>query len=382
MRKPGPEPLKKARSLLERIAAHALIVVLSAAAIMSANPSFAGASRVLFDEDFTWLTREGADRLLQRAQAAGFDTVIPCVWHGRGVSWPSKLAPREPKWETVTQQNPDPLRYLVTRAHEMGLRIHPWVTVGLRQRDFFQEFAEPGTPEKAFNWHHSGYRDWIAHIILELVQQYEIDGVNLDYVRTKGHCTAASCLRDYELTQRRTLHTDITTRAVDRTARQALMEWNMAAVGEVIEHVATEARRLRPGIVISIDSLAGDDLWMEQGANGLTWAQQGWIDILYHMDYGVPLNSKYLTQLHRRVQDPTKVVILIGNYDISSNGSPAPRSARALAALLKESRDLWPESPVTALYEYRFLTEEQAALLQADRASTANSPTTPARTKP
>ena len=108
--------------------------------------------RVLFDEDFSWLTQEGADRLLQHAQEAGFDTIIPCVWHGRGVTWPSKRAPREPRWEQTVNQNPDPLGYLIKKAHALGINVHPWFTVGLRQKDFFSEFAEPGTPEKSFNW--------------------------------------------------------------------------------------------------------------------------------------------------------------------------------------------------------------------------------------
>lgn len=323
--------------------------------------------RVLFDEDFSWLTQEGADRLLQHAQEAGFDTIIPCVWHGRGVTWPSKRAPREPRWEQSVNQNPDPLGYLIKKAHALGINVHPWFTVGLRQKDFFSEFAEPGTPEKSFNWHHAGFQDWMVGIILEVVQKYDIDGLNLDYVRTKGHCTGSSCERNYELTRHRNLLRDIASRSFDQAARESLIIWNNHAVGSLIELVAQEGRRIRPGLFITIDSLAGDQQWMEQGANGLVWAQNGWIDLIYHMDYGNPLNTSFLTQLRRTITDRTKVAILIGNYEVNPS-NPALTTARSstqVLQLLAQSRELWPESSVTALYEYRFLTDEQIAALRA-----------------
>lgn len=322
---------------------------------------------VLFDEDFSWLTQEGADRLLQHAQEAGFDTIIPCVWHGRGVIWLSKRAPREPRWEKTIEQNPDPLGYLIKKAHALGIKVHPWFTVGLRQKDFFPEFAEPGTPEKSFNWHHAGFQDWMANLILEVVKKYDIDGLNLDYVRTKGHCTSTSCEQSYKLTRHRNLLRDIASRSFDPAARDSLMSWNSHAVGSLVERVAKEGRRIRPGLFVTIDSLAGDQLWMEQGANGLVWAQNGWIDLIYHMDYGNPLNTSFLTQLREKVTDRTKVAILIGNYEVnpSNPALPTARSATQVLMLLNQSRQLWPESSVTALYEYRFLTEDQITALRS-----------------
>ncbi len=353
--------------LLKRVTL-ALLIALLLPSALQASPSQTP-SRVLFDEEFSWLTREGADRLLSRAQTAGFDTIVPCVWHGRGVTWPSELAPREPKWEKTIAGNTDPLLYLIDRAHTLGMKVHPWFTVGLRQRDFFPEFAETGTPEKAFNWHHAGFRNWIAALMLEVISRYDVDGINLDYVRTKGHCTAVSCLHHYELTQRRDLQKDLVIRAISQDARQALANWNSQAVGNVVERIAKEGRRLKPGLFVTIDSLAGDDLWMEQGANGLVWAQNGWIDLLYHMDYGETLNAPFLSRLKKRGTDPTKVTILIGNYETAAGSAspPVPRSAEKVQQLLAQSRHLWTPAMITAVYEYRFMTDEQMLAFQQDR---------------
>lgn len=356
------------KRLLSNVALLLLLLAILTPSASQASPSQIP-SRVLFDEEFSWLTREGADRLLSRAQSAGFDTIVPCVWHGRGVTWPSELAPREPKWDKTIADNTDPLRYLIDRAHKLGLKVHPWFTVGLRQRNFFPEFAETGTPEKAFNWHHAGFRSWIVTLMLEVISRYDVDGINLDYVRTKGHCTAMSCLQQYELTQRRDLQKDLAVRSISHDARQALANWNSQAVGSVVERIAREGRRIKPGLFVTIDSLAGDDLWMEQGANGLVWAQNGWIDLLYHMDYGETLNAAFLSRLKKQVVDPTKVAILIGNYETAAGSSspPVPRPAGKVQQLLTQSRQLWIPGMITAVYEYRFLTDEQIVILQQDR---------------
>jgi len=341
--------------------------VLLLGAVTSAGEATAsGPMRVLFDEEFSWLTKEGADRLVARASETGFTVIVPCVWHGRGVSWPSEQTAREPRWEQHAARNPDPLRYLITRAHASGIQIYPWFTIALRQGNLFPEFAEPGTPEKAFNVHASGFRAWMVALILEVVTRYDVDGINLDYVRTKGHCSSRTCERAYLAKYGRDLQQDIATRAVSPAARAALSAWNSAAVGDVVERVAREGRRIKPSLTITIDSLAGDPLWMEQGANGLVWADNGWIDVIFHMDYGDPLNTPFLTGLKPRVKDPRKVAILIGNYfaDRADSAHPQPRSGAEVHRLLKQADQLWPESGITALYEYRFITDDQAGVLR------------------
>ena len=50
-------------------------------------------SRIIFDEGLNWVTRVSAERLCSRIARAGFNVFSPCVWHGRGTIWPSKLAP-------------------------------------------------------------------------------------------------------------------------------------------------------------------------------------------------------------------------------------------------------------------------------------------------
>jgi uncharacterized lipoprotein YddW (UPF0748 family) len=49
-------------------------------------------SRAIFDESLSWITEVAAHNVCQRIKRAGFNVLMPNVWHGRGTAWPSSLA--------------------------------------------------------------------------------------------------------------------------------------------------------------------------------------------------------------------------------------------------------------------------------------------------
>jgi len=84
-------------------------------------------SRAILDEGLNWVTKDSAERVCARIARAGFNVFIPCVWHGRGTIWPSKLAP----WDShnVRAQGFDPLANLLQTAERYHIEVHPWFTV-------------------------------------------------------------------------------------------------------------------------------------------------------------------------------------------------------------------------------------------------------------
>ena len=104
--------------------------------------------RAILDETFQfWTTREAADRTLSRIKEAGFNVYIPVVWYGAGTTWPSRLAPWDPALSAQAATGFDPLRYVIEKAHVLGIEVHPWFTVVLRRSDLFPEFALQGVLE-------------------------------------------------------------------------------------------------------------------------------------------------------------------------------------------------------------------------------------------
>src|SRR5215467_6320282 len=92
----------------------------------AAGRTFAG-KRIIFEEDvLNWTSKETIDDLLSRINRAGFNAFSPIVWHGRGTTWPSQYAEWDSWLTTQSKQSFDPLKYLIDRAHSMGIEVHPW----------------------------------------------------------------------------------------------------------------------------------------------------------------------------------------------------------------------------------------------------------------
>src|SRR5262249_41611641 len=97
----------------------------------AAGKTFAG-KRIIFEEGvIQWTSKEATDQILDRIKGAGFNAFGPIVMHGRGTTWPSKYA----DWDFWLKDQPkegfDPLRYLIERAHSMGIEVHPWFNLVL-----------------------------------------------------------------------------------------------------------------------------------------------------------------------------------------------------------------------------------------------------------
>ena len=88
-------------------------------------------SRVILDEGTGWMTASGAQETINNIKNAGFNVYIPCIWHGKGTRYSSKVAPKE----AFLAFNTDPLKRLIDIAHANNVEVHPWFTVALRQRD-------------------------------------------------------------------------------------------------------------------------------------------------------------------------------------------------------------------------------------------------------
>ena len=90
----------------------------------------------------------------------------------------------------------DPLAYAIEQAHRRGLELHAWVNV------FHTSSMEPGTPayehpewvctnrDGVFMTKHrclspgiEAVREYTVNVIMEIVQNYDVDGIHLDFVR-------------------------------------------------------------------------------------------------------------------------------------------------------------------------------------------------------
>ncbi|MGB5975345.1 MAG: family 10 glycosylhydrolase, partial [Nodosilinea sp.] len=262
---------------------------------------------------------QGLSQVFNRLAAAGINTVFFETTNAGYTIYPSQVAPK---------QNPlirdwDPLAAAVDLAHQRGMTLHAWVWVfaaGNRRHnrllnhpaDYLgpvitqhpswaaydnsgrhiprgqdKPFLDPANPE---------VRSYLTRLMTEIVTQYEVDGIHLDYIRYPFQDPEASRTYGYGDVARWQFQSasgvDPMTlnprdRGLDRNQQiqqQVLWErWTEFRMQQVTSFVATVSstlRRQRPGLILSAAVFANpehDRLQRIQQDWG-TWAKAHYLD--------------------------------------------------------------------------------------------------------
>ena len=148
------------------------------------------------------------DTMVARAVAGGYNAIVAEVLafkdtsssdNGHGAYWESNIIPRA----SVVTGGFDPLEYLCQKAHQNGLEVHAWL-VAYRVSTSWPPYGnstiashpewlsvydydmgsiasvgghyilDPGNPE---------VQEYIVETVREIVENYEVDGINFDYIR-------------------------------------------------------------------------------------------------------------------------------------------------------------------------------------------------------
>jgi uncharacterized lipoprotein YddW (UPF0748 family) len=135
-------------------------------------------------------------------------------------------------------------------------------------------------------------------------------------------------------------------------------------------------RAVKPRVVISVDAFPELTDYLN-GQNSVDWANRGYIDVLFRMDYAKKIDGASTNAVRARMKQPDRLTIIAGNYDLVSNGA-VPRSGQWLVNTLREIGDRWPRTGA-AVYLYNQLSEEQVRALKAwDAGRASGGPAAPA----
>jgi hypothetical protein len=337
----------------------------------------------IFDEDFSWAESPASvDARLNSVARAGFNIYVPCVWHGRGAYFPTEKARPERMLSDQIRLGWDPLAYVVAQAHKRGIEVHPWFTVARREDDEHPEWTGVGVPTGAYDMQNAAFRQFIVELMMDVVDRYQVDGINLDYIRTMGVCTSTSCQANYRMQMGADLLKDysllkdyaLLKGAPSPGARSRIQTWQDMAVAGVVKEFSTRARSVNPRLLISVDGFATPsqaDRPLE-GRDEINWANQGWIDVIFHMDYRPTLDLKRFEAARSMLTDPEKLWFLIANYDLIDD-VPTPRSGKWVASVLEAAENSQYGSGI-GVYIINQLNSSQTRAL-APRARSGATPT-------
>lgn len=317
-------------------------------------------TRMVLDESGRFITEQ--DQLLDRISRAGFNAFMPCVWHGRGALYRSDTTVLEPAFAKYFEGGKDPLAELIRKAHARGIEVHPWFCVSYRGRpDPHPDFASEGVPKGAYDLHDPAYRALIVKEMVELARRYDVDGINLDYIRTQGVSYSEIARAAYQ--QRFGVSMEETRGQATPEAKQRLLEFQETPVTELVGATREGLRQVRPKAILSVcgHPLPKPQLQIE-GRNEWIWLDRDLIDIAYCMDYNWRPSFVKYEAARESCTAPERMVLMLGNYDNDETGKVVSRTAEQVARLIDYALLKYPTNGV-ALYWYGSLDEAQIEAL-------------------
>ncbi|MGI5818798.1 MAG: glycoside hydrolase family 10 protein [Armatimonadota bacterium] len=310
------------------------------------------------------LDREGIDLMVERASQARLNVLLPDIFYRNTLLARSELMPISDR----VAEGFDPLAYMIERAHEAGIEMHPWFCINYRSPAFSEWFEETygedvrmydvdgEVVELAVDVHREAYRDFVVDLVVGVARDYDVDGIHLDYIRTRGRCFCEYCRVEFE--------EQVGVPLTEATDEQWI-EWQREAIGEIVRRTGEAVHAVRPDAIVSAAVFSSETGGASQGQDPVRWAREGWVDLVIPMDYS--MQSLEVRANERRFLDALDDGgVLCTGLSIyqSSGGRSAPRSPELVREQIEMVRAMGIRG--YALFSLSHLSDEQIEMLGGD----------------
>ncbi|TFI55357.1 hypothetical protein BLD44_004570 [Mastigocladus laminosus UU774] len=294
----------------------------------------------------------------------GFNVVFPVVWGKGATLYPSQVMQQTFGTEIDSSfLGRDPLAEVVTAAHRVGLKVIPWFEYG-----FASSYKMNGgtllakKPEWAgrdcngnllqkngFEWLNSlnpEVQNFMLSLILEVVQNYEVDGIQGD-----DRLPALPCEGGYDQFTVKLYNQQFGKNPPRNPKDDQWLKWRADILTEFLARLYQSVKAINPNLIVSMaPSIAG---WgfQEYLQDSQTWLERGLVDILHPQIYRRDIFSYRCTleqlinkQLSRRelAKLAPGILMKIGSYEIS---------AKQLLQIIEFNRDCGIAGEVFFFYE-------------------------------
>jgi uncharacterized lipoprotein YddW (UPF0748 family) len=255
---------------------------------------------------------EGLKKRMQKLHQAGINIVYFETINAGFPIYPSKLVRRNPLvngW--------DPLKVAVDEGHRQGMEVHAWVwafAVGNRRHNAVinqpDDYAGPiltegGMMGEALRNHDGGLsvdshqhefwlspaspkaRDFLLNLYKEVVTHYDVDGLQLDYIRypfqTSGNRMGYEAIGRERFAQSTGQSLD----SSDEYSSRVWTAWKTYQVSSFVQQVSTTLKKLKPELKLSaaVFPMRREARIAAIQQDWETWIDNGWIDTLSPMSY-------------------------------------------------------------------------------------------------
>ena len=233
--------------------------------------------------------------ILDSLQAMHINTVLLQTRVRGDVIYPSSIEPFSHVLTGVSGRSPgyDPLAFAIEECHKRGIRLHAWlVTLPLGKDEHVRRLGRNSLPNRQSNlctrykgaWYmepgNPATADYITALVKEIVQNYDVDGIHLDYVR---YPDSVDGYPDGSL-------------FVRHGKRMSLAAWRRSNITRIAAGVYSAVKQLKPWVCVSCAPLGkydnltrysslGWDAYNTVYQDAQGWLRDGIMDALFPMLY-------------------------------------------------------------------------------------------------
>jgi len=276
----------------------------------------------------TWVTNVASEALLskenirqtvKRAKDAGLNTLFVVVWNGGYTLYPSLVQQQH----IGIRQHPDfkgrdPLREIIEEGHRASLKVHAWFEFGFsyaykdtaslwlkRYPDWCGRNVKGELLQKnGFYWWnalHPGPQQLLQSLILEVVKNYDIDGIQGD-----DRLPAMPAEGGYDAYTRNAYQKAFQGAALpDNPKDKAFLKWKADQLSTYAAKIYQAVKKVKPGCIVSWAPSIYPWSLEEYLQDWPAWLKGGYADLvipqLYR--YNIEAYTTILKQLRSQVPD-------------------------------------------------------------------------------
>ena len=228
----------------------------------------------------------------------------------------------EPRTEYLESQplDFDPLAMFIEEGHKAGLQVHAWLNTHytwgsgdlpkspdhivnkhpewlMKNSENKVTLAAAGQSEGAYTCpSNPEVKEHVRNCFLDVVQNYDVDGINFDYVRypSVDYCYCDGCLARFKAELEKDVPVERMAALASIKDRLAYVQafpkrwddWRRKQVTDLVGQVYRRAKEIKPKIVVSADVFPDfDDAYNNRFQDWKLWLKMGIMDAILPMAY-------------------------------------------------------------------------------------------------
>jgi uncharacterized lipoprotein YddW (UPF0748 family) len=276
-----------------------------------AQQPVAGEFRAFWCHSAFGVTGMSWDEAVGRLADNGFTAILPNMLWGGAAFCHSKILPVVPQ----IAKRGDQISQCVAACRKHGLQIHVWKVnwnLGsaapkafvdrLRHEGRLQASSE-GKEQLWLCPSHPENRKLEINSLVEVVRQYDVDGVHFDYIRYPDgdHCFCAGCKERFQRITGLKIRNWPKDVLAEGPVRQRWLDWRRSNITAIVKAVSQQARAIKPRIKLSAAVFSN---WTTDrdsvGQDWKLWCEKGYLDFVCPMDY-TPSKGRFENMVARQV---------------------------------------------------------------------------------